>query len=158
MSETLTSNEKLSVSAIKNGTVIDHIPQGQALRIVHLLTLLKRQFKIMTGMNLVSKKLGTKDLIKVENYVLTEAEANEVVIFAPSVTINVIENFKVSHKISTHLPDSIKAVFICPNLACITHDEMIDSQFHISEEGKQINLTCHYCEKIFHRDQVKVKI
>ncbi len=160
MSETRTMNssDKLSVTAIKNGTVIDHIPQGQALRIVHLLSLLKRKFKIMTGMNLVSKRLGTKDLIKIENYILTESEANEVVIFAPVATINIIENFKVTKKINTHLPPSIKSVFICPNLACITHDEAVESNFDISEEGKQITLTCHYCEKTFNRDQVKVKI
>ncbi len=151
-------NDKLSVSAIKNGTVIDHIPQGQALRIMHLLTLLKRKFKIMAGMNLPSKRLGTKDLIKIENYILTEDEANEIVVFAPPATINVIEDFTVVNKISTHLPAMMKAVFICPNTICITHAESIDSAFHISEEGKQIKLTCHYCEKVFHRDQVKVKI
>jgi aspartate carbamoyltransferase regulatory subunit len=151
-------NDRLSVSAIKNGTVIDHIPQGQALRIIHLLTLLKRKFKIMVGMNLPSKRLGTKDLIKVEDYVLTEDEANEIVVFAPQATINVIENFKVVNKISTHLPNTMKAVFICPNLACITHAEQVESCFNINEEGKQIKLTCHYCEKIFLRDQVKVNI
>ncbi len=151
-------NDKLSVSAIKHGTVIDHIPQGQALRIMHLLTLLKRKFKIMAGMNLPSKRLGTKDLIKIENYILTDDEANEVVVFAPSATINVIEDFNVINKISTHLPLMMKAVFICPNTTCITQTESIDSAFHITEEGKQIHLTCHYCEKVFHRDQVKVKI
>ncbi len=151
-------NDKLSVSAIKNGTVIDHIPQGQALRIIHLLTLLKRKFKIMVGMNLPSKRLGTKDLVKVENYILTEDEANEIVVFAPSATINVIENFEVTNKISTHLPHTMKAVFICSNPACITHVEQVDSCFYINEEGKQIHLTCHYCEKVFPRDLVKVKI
>jgi len=151
-------NDTLPVSAIKNGTVIDHIPQGQALRIIHLLSLLKRKFKIMAGMNLPSKRLATKDLIKIENHIITEDEANEIVVFAPLATINVIEDFKVVKKISTRLPSVMKAVFICPNLACITHTEQIDSCFNISEEGKHIKLTCHYCEKIFHRDQVKVKI
>lgn len=150
------NSDKLSVSAIKNGTVIDHIPQGQALRIVHLLSLLKRKLKIMTGMNLTSKKLGTKDLIKIENYVLSDEEASEVVVFAPAVTINIIENFEVIKKITTHLPPAIKSIFICPNPVCITHSEPVESHFHITEEGKQIKLTCHYCEKTFNRDQVKV--
>lgn len=151
-------NETLPVSAIKNGTVIDHIPQGQALRIIHLLTLLKRKFKIMVGMNLPSKRLGTKDLIKIEDHIITDIEANEIVVFAPLATINVIKNFKVTNKISTHLPESMKAVFMCPNPTCITQTELIDSQFYINQEGKQIKLTCHYCEKVYHRDQVKVKI
>lgn len=151
-------SETLSVSAIKNGTVIDHIPQGQALRIIQLLSLLRRKFKIMAGLNLPSNRLGTKDLIKIENYFITEQEANEVVVFAPLATINVIENFEVHHKIKTHLPASMRNVFICPNPACITLTELTDTQFYINQEGKQIKLTCHYCEKVFHRDQVKVKI
>jgi aspartate carbamoyltransferase regulatory subunit len=151
-------SDTLSVSAIKNGTVIDHIPQGQALRIIRLLTLLKRKFKIMVGMNLPSKRLGTKDLIKIENHIITEQEANEIVVFAPPATINVIKEFEVIKKISTHLPESMKAVFACPNPVCITQTELVDSCFYIREEGKQITLTCHYCEKAFHRDQVKVKI
>jgi aspartate carbamoyltransferase regulatory subunit len=149
-------NETLSVTAIKNGTVIDHITPGQALRIIYLLSLNKN--KITIGLNLPSKRTGSKDLVKIENRILTENEANEIVVFAPNATINVIENFKVTKKIQTHLPSIMKAVFICPNLACITQTEVIDSCFYISQRSKKIKLTCHYCDKIFDRDQVKVKI
>lgn len=152
-----TMNDTLSVSAIKNGTVIDHIPHGQALRILHLLSLLKRQFKIMVGMNLPSKRLGTKDLIKIENYVLTKEEANDIVVFAPPATINVIENFNVTSKVSTHLPSTMKAIFICANPSCITRTERIDSLFYICEEGKKIKLTCHYCENVYTRDALSEK-
>lgn len=149
----------LSVSAIKNGTVIDHIRAGQALRIVRLLSLLENNNnKITLGLNLTSKLIGKKDLIKIENRVLTNDEANEIVIFAPEATINIIKDFEVTQKINTHLPESITNVFICPNLACITHNEPIESLFHIEEQGKHIKLTCHYCEKIFDRDLVKVNI
>ena len=151
-------NETLSVSAIKNGTVIDHIPQGQALGIIHLLSLLRRKFKIMVGMNLPSKRLGTKDLIKIENHIITDDEANEIVVFAPPATINIINNFEVQSKMKTHLPNAMRAVFTCPNPACITQAEAVDSHFYVSQEGKIIKLTCHYCEKVFYRDQVKVKI
>lgn len=158
MTKTATLNEKLSVSAIKNGTVIDHIPSGQALKIIKLLTLLRRKCQIMAGLNLSSKRLGSKDLIKVANYILQEEEANQIVVFAPPVTINIIQNYEVVKKISTHLPSSIKSVFICPNKACITQSENIPSYFDINEEGKQIKLTCHYCEKIFLRDQLIITL
>lgn len=151
-------NDTLSVSAIKNGTVIDHIPQGQALGIIHLLSLLKRKFKIMVGMNLPSKRLGSKDLIKIENHTLTDDEANEVVVFAPPVTINIIKNFEVLNKMKTHLPNAMHGVFTCPNPACVTQEEPVDSHFYVGQEGKMIKLTCHYCEKVFHRDQVKVRL
>ncbi|EKD70604.1 MAG: hypothetical protein ACD_46C00483G0002 [uncultured bacterium] len=151
-------NETLLVSAIKNGTVIDHITSGQALRIIHLLSLQSSHYTITIGMHLPSKTMGKKDLLKIENRILSETEANEIVVFAPTATINVIENFNVVKKISTHLPSSMKRVFSCPNVNCVTRHEPIDTFFYISENRKKIILTCHYCEKMYDRDQVKVKI
>jgi aspartate carbamoyltransferase regulatory subunit len=151
-------SETLSVSGIKNGSAIDHIPPGQALRIIQLLQLTKSKLKITVGMHLPSKKIGIKDLIKIENRTLTENEANEIVVFAPLATINLIENFKVVQKYKTHLPKLMKKVFNCPNPKCITQQEPISSIFYIDQQSKQVLLTCHYCEKVFERDQVKVRI
>lgn len=151
-------NETLLVNAIKDGTVIDHITAGQALRIIYLLGLKESKHTVTIGLHLPSRRIGKKDLIKIENRVLSEDEANEIVVFAPNATINVIEHFKVTKKIKTHFPATMKAVFICPNSTCITHTEAIDSYFHISQESKSIKLTCHYCDKTYDRDQVKVII
>jgi aspartate carbamoyltransferase regulatory subunit len=149
----------LSVSAIKNGTVIDHIRAGQALRIMKLLKVLDaNKNKVTLGLNLPSRLMGLKDLMKIENRVLTNDEANEIVIFAPEATINIIENFEVKQKITTHLPESIANVFHCPNRACVTTKESVNTIFHISDQGKKVKLTCHYCEKEFDRDKVKVNI
>lgn len=152
-------SKTLSVSAIKNGTVIDHIPQGQAFRIMRLLQILDhKNNKVTLGLNLPSKQLKFKDLIKVENRVLTSDEANEVVIFAPKVTISIIKDFEILEKIKTHLPKSLSNVFVCPNLNCITHYEPADRLFYIQEQSNRIKLICHYCEKIFDRDRVKVNL
>ncbi|OGT41838.1 MAG: aspartate carbamoyltransferase regulatory subunit [Gammaproteobacteria bacterium RIFCSPHIGHO2_12_FULL_37_34] len=151
-------NDMLSVSAIKNGTVIDHIVAGQALRIIYLLGLQKNNNQVTIGLNLPSKRLGIKDLIKIENRVLTEDEANEIVIFSPVATINVIQNFQVVDKIKTHLPSVTHGVFVCPNHLCVTQIEPISSYHYIHEQGKKISLICHYCEKEFDRDQVKVAV
>lgn len=150
--------ETVSVAAIKNGTVIDHIAAGQALHIIYLLSLQNSKSRVTIGLQLPSKTMGRKDIIKVEDRVLTEDEANEIVVFAPAATINVIKNFQVINKISTHLPATMKSVFVCPNPLCITHSEPVKSFFYIQQQGKQIKLTCHYCEKPFDRDQVKVRI
>lgn len=150
-------NDKLSVSAIKNGTVIDHILTGQALRIIKLLSLEHNKTPITIGMELPSGRMGAKDLIKIENRVLSIDEANEVVVFAPLATINIIENFQVVNKLNTHLPSFMKRVFICPNINCVSLKEPIDSHFYI-QQGKQITLTCHYCRHSFNRDHVQVRI
>jgi aspartate carbamoyltransferase regulatory subunit len=151
-------SKTLSVSAIENGTVIDHINSGQAIRIIHLLGLLEKKCKVTIGLNLPSKRMKLKDLIKIENHILTNEEANEITIFAPEATINIIHDFEVVDKIITSLPPSICDAFICPNPVCITHNEPVDSFFIIHVQGKQVKLVCKYCEKIFDRNEVKVKI
>lgn len=145
----------LSVAAIKNGTVIDHIPTGQALRILRLLNLTTSKHKITLGLNLPSKSMGHKDLIKIEARILNEDEARDVIVFAPKAIINIIENFEVTKKIATRLPEAIKGVFVCPNPVCITHSEPVASFFYIEEQSKHIKLICKYCEKLFDRDQMK---
>lgn len=151
-------NKTLSVSAIQNGTVIDHIAEGQALRIIHLLDLLNKRRRITLGLNLSSKRLQFKDIIKIENHFLTSQEANEITILAKDATINVIKNFEVVEKITTRLPPSVGDVFDCPNPACITNSEMVETFFLIEEQGTNVFLVCKYCEKAFDRNQVKVKI
>lgn len=151
-------SKTLSVSAIQNGTVIDHIPVGQALRILHLLRLLNKKTPVTVGFNLCSDRMKLKDLIKIENYTLTKHEANDITVFAPDATINIIKNFEVVEKIITQLPGAIKTVFACPNPACITQSEPVDSFFKIEEQGKEIKLICQFCEKIFDRNQVKAKV
>ena len=151
-------NDKLSVSAICHGTVIDHIPEGQALRIIGLLSLLGRPHQIMIGVNLASGRLRKKDLIKIENVQLTEEEANQVMAFAPTATINLIQDYAVARKISAQLPSTIRGVFVCPNPACITRHEPVTTVFQLTEEGKKIHLTCHYCEKTFDRDRAEVRV
>jgi aspartate carbamoyltransferase regulatory subunit len=151
-------SKTLSVSAINNGTVIDHIRSGQALRIMRLLRVLEDKHKVTLGLNLPSQLLGVKDIIKIEARTLTNDEANEITIFAPEATINIIQDFDVLQKITTRLPGTIASVFVCPNPVCITNDELVDSSFNIKEDGKRMWLICHYCEKTFDRDQVKVRI
>lgn len=120
-------SKTLSVSAIQNGTVIDHINSGQAIRIIYLLDLLEKKHKVTIGLNLPSKTIKFKDIIKIENHTLKNEEANEITVFAPEATINIIQNFEVVKKITTTLPPSISDVFDCPNPACITRTEPVET-------------------------------
>lgn len=152
------NNNTLSVSAIQNGTSIDHITPGQAMNIIHLLGLDDTKYKVTIGLNLPSKAMGKKDIIKIEQRVLSDREANEIVVFAPNATINVIENYKVIRKITTRMPEKMEGVFICPNEACITRIEKVKGRFFIRELKDLIRLACFYCEKEFDRSLVKINI
>lgn len=148
----------LSVSAIENGTVIDHIKPGQALRIIQMLKLLQHEYQVTVGFNLGSERIKHKDLIKIEDHCLTKEDADKIMIFAPEATINIIQNFEVVEKIITHLPSQVTDIFICSNINCISNSENISTFFKIQEQSHKVKLICHFCEKTFDRNNVKVKI
>lgn len=143
-----------SVSAIENGIVIDHIPAGQSLKIMRLLHVVNSKQRVTLGLNLRSTSLKLKDLIKIENRLLTPQEIDHVAIFAPGATVSRIENFKVSEKAKCELPKTIRDILVCPNQNCINP---IESKGFFKLEGSpnQIKLRCFYCEKQFERDQVE---
>ncbi len=144
-----------SVAAIKDGTVIDHIPSGIALIIFHLLQLFAEKRRISLGLNLTSTRMGHKDLIKIENRFLTEKEAHDIAVFAPKATISIIKNYKLVEKTFPSLPNAIEKILICPNLRCVTRSEPVDTLFHVEEFKQQVLLRCHFCEKVFERSEIR---
>lgn len=151
-------NKTVTVAAINNGTVIDHIATDQTLRIMSMLNILDQKLKVTVGFNLPSSRKGLKDLIKIENHELTPEEANQITVFAPDATINIIRDYTVIEKLKTKLPESISSVFTCPNTACISHFEPVGSFFYIEDLAAIVKLVCRYCEKSFDRNQVKVRL
>ncbi|BBF87527.1 aspartate carbamoyltransferase regulatory chain PyrI [Aquitalea magnusonii] len=145
-----------TVEALKQGTVIDHIPAGQGVNILRLFKLAETGERITVGLNLSSRHMGAKDIIKVENVALTEEQANELALFAPKATVNVIDNFEVVKKHKLELPESIEGIFACPNSNCISHAEPVKSFFSVRAHAKDIKMKCKYCEKVFSKDIVAV--
>jgi len=143
---------QLSVAAIENGTVIDHIPAGQGMRIVRLLKLADHKKKVTLGLNLPSKSLGYKDLIKVEGREVSEEEANQIALFAPKATLNIIRNYRIEKKFAVTLPTTISKILTCPNQQCITNHEQVQTQFRVSRFGHRVMLHCDFCEKGFAHD------
>lgn len=148
----MTKKERL-VSAIAEGTVIDHIDVGQALKIVRFLNLPSHKKVVYVGLNLPSRAMGHKDLIKVEGRELSQEEANEVAIIAPHATINIIRKYSIAKKFTVSIPKSIVSFIVCPNKKCITNHERISSHFSVS--GKEsLRLTCHFCERVFNQEEI----
>ena len=145
-------NKKLQVEAIYQGTVIDHIPAGQGVKILDRLHLLDDNARITVGFNLPSKLHGQKDIIKVANRKFSEQEASELSIFARGATINVIDDYKVVGKFKIMMPEELLGVFECPNSNCISHNEPVSSHFYLKHYQDNIQLKCHYCEKNFSKD------
>ncbi len=148
-------NKVLSVSAIKNGTVIDHIYGGQALNIIRILNLASEQKTVTIGLNLAGKNKKFKDIVKVTGQELTTAEIDKVAILAPEATINIIRGYKIIKKFRVTLPDIIDHVIICPNPKCITNNDNTDTVFKVLLNNFKLKLQCHYCEKIFKQSEIR---
>ena len=117
------NQNKLSVEAIKDGTVIDHIPVGQGLTILRQFKILHSGNAVTVGFNLISHSTGRKDIIKITGLFLDDSTANRLALFAPKATVNDIENFKVVRKRTLILPDTISEVFSCNNSNCESNNE-----------------------------------
>ncbi|KJY84205.1 aspartate carbamoyltransferase regulatory subunit [Vibrio galatheae] len=143
---------QLQVEAIRNGSVIDHIPANIGIKVLKLFKMHKSNQRITIGLNLPSSALGAKDLIKIENIYLTKEQANQLALYAPKATVNQIEEYKVVNKLNLVLPHSIESVFECPNSNCISHGEPVESRFSVQQKHDNVQLKCHYCEKVFSRE------
>lgn len=138
---------ELIVSALENGTVIDHINASQVFRVLQLLNLHLSQETVYLGSNLESKKYGKKGIIKVANRFFAPEEINKVALVSPNATIIEIKNFEVVKKTKVELPQKMQGIVKCMNPNCITNHEAIETEFTVLQEEGKTKLKCHYCEK-----------
>jgi aspartate carbamoyltransferase regulatory subunit len=139
----------LKIKTIKNGIVIDHIKQGKAPDVLKILGI-DDNFKdaLTLAMNVPSRDLGRKDIVKVENRDIDTSEINKIAIIAPDATINMIRNYRVLKKETVTLPEVIRGIIKCPNPQCITNKERepLTSVFRVRQINPLI-LRCKYCER-----------
>ncbi len=147
------SKKELVVSAIENGTVIDHIPTEAVYRVLHILGLEDYKDEVLVGNHLSSSKLGRKGIIKIKNKHFTKDEVSKVSLVAPSVTIITIKDYKVIEKFATEIPDHIENFVKCANPKCITNFEAVPTKFDIVDK-EDLKLRCHYCEKFTTKETI----
>ena len=141
------SRKELKVSAIENGTVIDHIPSNSVFQVIKILNLDEYVNQIFLGTNLESQKYGKKGIIKVSNRFFKADEINKIALVAPTATLIVIKNFSVVEKKKVEIPDGVEKIVKCFNPNCITNNEPVLTRFTVIEKD-ELKLKCHYCEKI----------
>lgn len=140
-------DKKLLVSAIKNGTVIDHIPANHLFKVIEILGLDKIETQITFGTNLESKRLGKKAIIKIADVYFMDDDIDKIALVAPDAKLNTIKNFKVVEKRDVKVPDLIGGIAKCGNPKCITNHDNVPAKFYVINK-KKVALKCHYCEKI----------
>ena len=141
------SRKELVVSALENGTVLDHIPAENVYRALDLLNLKGIENQITIGINLNSKAQGRKGIIKIEDRFFEDEELGKLALIAPHATVNVIRDFKVVEKKELELPNEVIGIAKCRNPQCVTNHQPIKTRFTTTKKGDEISLLCHYCEK-----------
>ena len=134
----------MKIDAIKDGIVIDHITAGRAMELYQLLNLDEMECPVAIMQNVVSNKMGRKDIIKINGEFSLDMDILGYV--DPNATVNVIQNGALVEKRTIGLPKTLTNVIVCKNPRCITTTEQeLPHIFHLTDPEKRI-YRCAYCE------------
>ncbi|MCQ2251927.1 MAG: aspartate carbamoyltransferase regulatory subunit [Bacteroidales bacterium] len=147
--------KELKVNAIKDGTVIDHIPARDLFKVIRILGLEKIDNAMTFGTNLDSKKFGKKAIIKVSDKYFQDAEINKIALIAPMANLNIINNYEVTEKKPVALPETITGICKCMNPKCITNAEPMLTKFNVIP-GDTVSLKCCYCSKVTDSEHITI--
>ncbi len=139
---------ELIVSAISNGTVIDHIQSDNTFRVFKILDLESSENQVYFGTNLESKKLGKKGIIKISGKYFKPEEIRKIALVAPDATLIEIKDYDVVKKQQIGLPKEVDNIVKCMNPRCITNNQNVATRFRIIKDHHgRTKLACHFCEK-----------
>lgn len=137
----------MNIDSIQNGVVIDHISAGSAMRLYDLLGLDKLDCSVAIIKNVVSRKMGKKDIIKIDAEIPVNLDTIGYV--DPGATVNIIKDGELIEKKSIDMPERLTNVLKCKNPRCITSVEQeIDHVFKLVDREKR-TYRCIYCESKF---------
>ena len=145
-----TEETHLLIRRIKDGTVIDHIRAGEALKVLQILGITGKEGEIVSvAMNVPSSKIDKKDVLMVANRFLKIEETDKLSLIAPQATVNLIKNYKVSEKRRVELPAVFKGLIKCPNPTCISNmqNEPIVPTIDVVDKDAPL-LKCRFCQRL----------
>jgi aspartate carbamoyltransferase regulatory subunit len=147
--------QELQVAALENGTVIDHIPSSKIFEVISLLHLENVSSSVTIGINLKSKKMGQKSILKIADRFFTDEELNQLSVVTPNVSLAIIRDFEVVEKKQVKMPDELIGIIKCDNHKCITNNEPMRTHFHVLDKENGI-LQCRYCNREVTLNNVKL--
>ena len=134
----------MRVDEIKNGIVIDHITAGRAMQIYTLLGLDNIESTVAVLQNVPSKKMGKKDIIKID--CIMDINIDVLGFISPNITVDIVRGGTVAEKKHINLPDELTDILHCKNPRCITSTEQdIHHVFRLTDREKGI-YRCVYCD------------
>lgn len=141
--------KELKITPIKDGTVIDHITAGASLKVLRILGITGEEgYTVSVAMNVLSKKEGLKDVVKIEGRELKPEEINKISLIAPRATINIIRDYSVVKKYRVEIPDILEGIARCENPNCISNQrEPIQPLLKVISRNP-LKIKCTYCGRV----------
>lgn len=136
----------LEITSIEKGIVIDHIQAGYGIQLFNYLKLDKADYTVALIHNAFSKKMGKKDIIKINNEI--DIDYTFLGLINPNITVNVIDQGKIAEKVALEVPTTVTNIIKCKNPRCVTSIESyFEQRFHLVDKEKR-SYRCEYCDEI----------
>ena len=140
----------LNISTISEGFVLDHIQAGRSMEIYKHLNLDKLDCCVAIIKNVPSKKMGKKDIIKIE-CPIDVIDLDILGFIDHNITVNIIQDDRIIAKKSLTLPEKVTNVIKCKNPRCITSVEQQLDHVFVLTDPVNIVYRCQYCEEKYRR-------
>lgn len=141
----------LNINSIEKGIVIDHIKCGAGYTIFKLLELDKADYTVALIMNANSEKFGKKDMIKIENTL--DIDLDILGVIDEGLTVNFIDNEKITKKLDINLPEHIDSVLKCSNPRCVSNSERnVVPSFSLVNSQERL-YRCDYCDHFYNVEE-----
>ena len=140
------NTKELNISGLNEGIVLDHIKAGKSMEIYRDMNLDKLDGQIAIIKNATSRKMGKKDIIKIEGGI-DLVDLDVLGYLDHNITVNIIKQGKIIEKRDLKLPKQIKNIIHCKNPRCITSIEQeLPHIFKLTDEENMV-YRCIYCEE-----------
>ncbi|MCB9898044.1 MAG: aspartate carbamoyltransferase regulatory subunit [Planctomycetes bacterium] len=144
----------IKVTALREGTVIDHLVAGTALKVLDILGI-TFEGAVMIGLNLDSRKVGRKDIIKIERREVTPHEVAKIALLSPRASFSIIRDFQVVEKFTPSLPRLVEDMIRCPNPSCISRQDRVRTKF-VVVRSDPLRVRCYYCERSQRKEEIEL--
>ena len=132
------------IGQIKNGIVLDHITAGMGMELYNKLGLGSLACQVALIKNAESKKMGRKDIIKIDEAIDIDLDALGYI--DESITVNIIKDGKLFKRKHLEVPERVVNILKCKNPRCITTTEQeLPHIFKLTNREKKV-YSCIYCE------------
>lgn len=156
----MSERETMLVQKISDGTVIDHVAAGKSLSVLRLLgNPQNRGVTVALVMNVSSRKMGRKDILKVEGVELTSEQIQRLALIAPLASVVIIRSYRVTEKKNAVPPKVVTGILSCTRATCVSAKEKdaVQSIFSLVASAP-LSYQCKFCGLVLSEQEISAQL